>query len=100
MESLALLVAVILSIAVVGGPLSLFFSFLYERNNRKSFNRNNLRTRLYLSLAILLAAPAVLVGIRLLALEIALGGKFFGALGVLTGSISIYRVFRKSIPSS
>ncbi len=99
MESLALLVAIILSVAIVGGPLSLLFAFLYQRNSRKFFNRSVFKTRLFLILTILFAVPAILVGIRLLTLNIAFGGKFFGGLGVLTGASSLYKVFESKFRS-
>jgi hypothetical protein len=99
MESLALLVAIILSVAIVGGPLSLLFAFLYQRNSRKFFNRSVFKTRLFLILTILFAVPAILVGIRLLTLDIAFGGKFFGGLGVLTGASSLYKVFESKFRS-
>ena len=93
MESLALLVAIILSFAIVGGPLSLLFASLYQRDSRRFFNRSVFKTRLFLFLAILFAVPAILVGIRLLTLDIAFGGKVFGGLGVLTGATSLYKIF-------
>ena len=99
MESLALLVAIILSVAIVGGPLSLLFAFLYQRNSRKFFNRSVFKTRIFLILTILFAVPAILVGIRLLTLDIAFGGKFFGGLGVLTGASSLYKVFESKFRS-
>ncbi len=99
MESLALLVAIILSVAIVGGPLSLLFAFLYQRNSRKFFNRSVFKTRLFLILTILFAVPAIFVGIRLLTLDIAFGGKFFGGLGVLTGASSLYKVFESKFRS-
>ena len=99
MESLALLVAIILSVAIVGGPLSLLFAFLYQRNSRKFFNRSVFKTRIFLILTILFAVPAILVGIRLLTLNIAFGGKFFGGLGVLTGASSLYKIFESKFRS-
>ncbi len=94
MESLALLAAFIISVAVIGGPLSLLFSWLRSRNKRKHLHTHRTAQRIYAALIIAFGLPALVVGIRLITLDIALGGKFFGALGVVTSATALIRLFR------
>ena len=94
MESLALLAAIIISIAVIGGPLSLVFSLLRTKNRRKHLQLHRTVQRIYAVLIILFGLPALDVGVRLITLDIAIGGKVFGFFGVLTSSIALVQLSR------
>ena len=94
MESLALLAAAIIAIAVIGGPLSLIFSWLRSKNRRKHLQIHRKAQNLFAALIILFGLPALVVGIRLITLDIAIGGKIFGFFGVLTSSIALAQLFR------
>ena len=94
MESLALLAAAIIAIAVIGGPLSLIFSWLRTKNRRKHLQIHRTAQRIYALLIILFGLPALVVGIRLMTLDIAMGGKIFGFFGVLTSAIAFVQLFR------
>ena len=94
MESLALLAAAIIAIAVIGGPLSLIFSWLRTKNRRKHLQIHRTAQRIYALLIIIFGLPALVVGIRLMTLDIAMGGKIFGFFGVLTSSIALVQLFR------
>jgi len=94
MESLALLAAAIIAIAVIGGPLSLIFSWLRNKNRRKHLQIHHTAQRIYALLIIIFGLPALVVGIRLMTLDIAMGGKIFGFFGVLTSSIALVQLFR------
>jgi hypothetical protein len=94
MESLALLAAAIIAIAVIGGPLSLIFSWLRSKNRRKHLQIHHKAQNVFAALIILFGLPALVVGIRLITLDIAIGGKIFGFFGVLTSSIALAQLFR------
>lgn len=94
MESLALLVTVIISIALLGGPLSLLFSFLYKRRSPSHLRKKKMQQSIYRWLAIILALPAILVGLRLITLDLGLGGVLIGLVGALTGGLAIYRTLK------
>ena len=94
MESLALLAAAIIAIAVMGGPLSLIFSWLRTKNRRKHLQIHRKAQNVFAALIILFGLPALVVGIRLITLDIAIGGKIFGFFGVLTSSIALAQLFR------
>jgi hypothetical protein len=94
MESLALLAAAIIAIAVIGGPLSLIFSWLRSKNRRKHLQIHRKAQNVFAALIILFGLPAFVVGIRLITLDIAIGGKIFGFFGVLTSSIALAQLFR------
>ena len=94
MESLALLAAAIIAIAVIGGPLSLIFSWLRSKNRRKHLQIHRKAQNVFAALIILFGLPALVVGIRLITLDIAIGGKIFGFFGVLTSSIALAQLFR------
>ena len=94
MESLALLAAAIIAIAVIGGPLSLIFSWLRTKNRRKHLQIHRRAQNMYAALIVLFGLPALLVGIRLITLDIAIGGKIFGFFGVLTSSLALVQLFR------
>lgn len=94
MESLALLVAVIVSIALVGGPFSLLLANLRKRNKRAHLKPHSMALRLYAVFVMVFGIPAVLVGGRLITLDIGLGGKLFGLIGVVTGVMALTRLYK------
>ena len=85
MESLALLATVIISLTVLGGPISLAITFLPQR---------------LLPLAVikiwsfLFAAIAILVGIMLIVNVNSIGAVITGLIGITTALFAIYRVIR------
>ncbi|MEY3156403.1 MAG: hypothetical protein RL257_423 [Actinomycetota bacterium] len=95
MESLALLAALIVSIASIGGPASLFFVYLYRRYRRAHLRPSVLVSRTYTFLILLLAIPAILVGLRLLTLNLSVGGSIIGLFGITTGSMALFKLFGK-----
>ena len=94
MESLALLASLILAIAVIGGPLSLLFAILRGRNKRSNLQSHTVAQRVYAILILTFGLPALVVGLRLTTLDIAMGGKFFGLIGVATSFWALLRLFR------
>ncbi|MFM1967223.1 MAG: hypothetical protein RL590_80 [Actinomycetota bacterium] len=95
MESLALLAAFIVAIAVIGGPASLFFVYLLRRYRRAHLRPSIYVSRIYTFLILILAIPAILVGIRLLTLTLGIGGSLIGLFGIATGSLALFKLFRK-----
>lgn len=95
MESLALLAALIVAIASIGGPASLFFVYLLRRYRRAHLRPSILVSRTYTFLILILAIPAILVGIRLLTLTLGIGGSLIGLFGITTGSLALFKLFRK-----
>ena len=95
MESLALLAALIVSIASIGGPTSLFLVYLYRRYKRAHLRPRVLISRIYTFSILILAIPAILVGMRLLTLTLGIGGSMIGLVGVITGSWAIFKLFSK-----
>ncbi len=81
MESLALIAAVIVALAAMGGPLALLLSFLPMRWTRV--------------VAIILGSIAALDGARLVWLQVSIGATLMGALGVLTGGVALWRCLRR-----
>jgi succinate dehydrogenase hydrophobic anchor subunit len=94
MESLALLAAAIVAVAVIGGPLSLFFSWLRTKNRRKHLQLHRRAQNIYAALILLFGLPALVVGIRLITLDLAIGGKIFGFIGALTSLIALIQLIR------
>ncbi len=95
MESLALLAALIVSIASIGGPASLFLVYLYRRYRRAHLRPSVLISRIYTFLILILAIPAILVGMRLLTLNLGIGGLIIGLFGITTGSLALFKLFGK-----
>ncbi|NCX03935.1 MAG: phosphatase [Betaproteobacteria bacterium] len=95
MESLALLAAFIVAIAVIGGPASLFFVYLLRRYRRAHLRPSISVSRIYIFLILIFAVPAILVGMRLLTLNLGVGGSVIGLIGVVTGSWAIFKLTRK-----
>ena len=94
MESLALLAAIIILISVIGGPLSFLFAWLLEKKKASASQHSISLLRIYTALVILFGLPALVVGVRLITLDIALGGKVFGVFGVATSSAALFKLFR------
>lgn len=84
-ESLALMVALIVALAVMGGPLSLLLSFLPMRWTRV--------------LAILLGGIAVLDGGRMVWLQVSTGATLMGFVGIATGGLALWRCLRRRPPA-
>ncbi len=95
MESLALLAALIVSIASIGGPASLFFVYLYRRYRRAHLRPRVLISRIYTFLILILAIPAILVGMRLLTLNLGIGGSIIGLFGISSGALARFKLFGK-----
>jgi len=85
MKSLALLAVFILTLTVVGGPISLLLTFIPQR---------------LLPLAVIkitsffLALIAIVVGAMLIINVNSIGAMILGLIGVVTGVIAIYRVVK------
>jgi hypothetical protein len=85
MESLALLATVIISLTVLGGPISLLLTFVPQRL---------LPLAVIKIWAFLFAAIAILVGIMLIINVNAIGAVITGLIGISTALFAIYRVIR------
>jgi len=85
MESLALLATVIISLTVLGGPISLAITFLPQRL---------LPLAVIKIWAFLFAAIAILVGIMLIVNVNSIGAVITGLIGITTALFAIYRVIR------
>jgi hypothetical protein len=85
MESLALLATVIISLTVLGGPISLLLTFVPQRL---------LPLAVIKIWAFLFAAIAILVGIMLIVNVNSIGAVITGLIGISTALFAIYRVIR------
>jgi hypothetical protein len=85
MESLALLATVIISLTVLGGPISLLLTFVPQRL---------LPLAVIKIWAFLFAAIAILVGIMLIINVNSIGAFITGLIGITTALFAIYRVIR------
>lgn len=85
MESLALLATVIISLTVLGGPISLAITFLPQRL---------LPLAVIKIWAFLFAAIAILVGIMLIVNVNSIGAVITGLIGITTALFAIYRVIK------
>ena len=94
MESLALLVSLIVSVAFIGGPFSLLLVVLRKRSKRSNRKPNTLALRIYAVFVLVFAIPAVLVGGRLITLDIGMGGRLFGLIGIITGVLALVRLYK------
>jgi len=85
MESLAILAVFLISLTVLGGPISLVLTFLPKR---------------LLSLVVIkiltcaIALLAIVVGIMLILNVGSIGALIMGVIGIATGIIAIYRVIK------
>jgi hypothetical protein len=86
MESLALLAALIISLTVIGGPLSVALTFLPQR----------LLPLVVIKLfAFLIALIAIIIGVMLIVNVDSIGARLMGSFGAICGFFAIYRVIRK-----
>lgn len=85
MESLALLATVIISLTVLGGPISLLLTFIPQRL---------LPLAVIKVLAFVFALVAILVGIFLVINVNSLGALIMGVIGITTAVFAIYRVIK------
>jgi len=86
MESLALLAALIVALSVLGGPLAL----LLARNLKSEPKPSYIRA----VIASFVAIPAFFTGLNLVLIDIGIGGRIVGLVGVLCGALTIYKIAR------
>ena len=85
MESLAILAVFLISLTVLGGPISLLLTFIPQRL---------LPLAVIKVLAFVFASVAILVGIFLVININSLGALIMGVVGIANGIIAIYRVIK------
>ena len=85
MESLALLAVFLISLTVLGGPISLAITFLPQRL---------LPLAVIKIWAFVIAAIAIFVGIMLIVNVNSIGAVITGLIGITTALFAIYRVIR------
>jgi len=85
LESLALLATLIISLTVLGGPISLALTFLPKRL---------LPLAVIKILASLIAVIAIFFGISLIVSVNSIGARIMGSFGVITAATAIYRIIK------
>ena len=85
MESLALLATLIISLTVLGGPISLLLTFIPQRL---------LPLAVIKIWAFVFAAIAILVGVMLIINVNSIGAFITGLIGITTAVFAIYRVIK------
>ena len=85
MESLALLAVFLISLTVLGGPISLLLTFIPQRL---------LPLAVIKIWAFVFASVAILVGIMLILNVNSIGAFITGLIGITTALFAIYRVIR------
>ena len=85
MESLALLATVIISLTVLGGPISLLLTFVPQRL---------LPLAVIKIWAFIFALVAIFVGIMLIINVNSIGAVIAGLIGITTAVFAIYRVIK------
>ena len=85
MESLALLAVLLISLTVLGGPISLLLTFIPQRL---------LPLAVIKIWAFLFASVAILVGIMLIINVNSIGAFITGLIGISTAISAIYRVIK------
>ena len=85
MESLAILAVFLISLTVLGGPISLLLTFIPQRL---------LPLAVIKIWAFLFAAIAILVGIMLIVNVNSIGAFITGLIGIATAVFAIYRVIK------
>jgi len=85
MESLALLATVVISLTVIGGPISLLLTFIPQRL---------LPLAVIKIWAFVFALVAILVGIMLMINVNSIGAMIMGVIGITTAVFAIYRVIK------
>ena len=85
MESLAILAVFLISLTVLGGPISLLLTFVPQRL---------LPLAVIKIWAFLFAVIAILVGIMLIVNVNSIGASITGLIGITTAVFAIYRVIK------
>ena len=85
MESLAILAVFLISLTVLGGPISLLLTFVPQRL---------LPLAVIKIWAFLFAAIAILVGVMLIVNVNSIGALITGLIGITTAVFAIYRVIK------
>ena len=85
MESLALLAALIVSLTVLGGPISLALTFLPQRL---------LPLAIIKLLALVIALIAIFIGVMLIINVNSIGSRVIAIFGITTAVIAIYRIIK------
>jgi hypothetical protein len=85
LESLAILAVLLISLTVLGGPISLALTFLPQRL---------LPLAVIKILATAIALLAIVVGIMLIINVNSIGALIIGLIGITTGVFAIYRVIK------
>ena len=85
MESLAILAVLLISLTVLGGPISLLLTFIPQRL---------LPLAVIKILAFVFASVAILVGIMLVINVNSIGAMIMGVIGIATAVFAIYRVIK------
>jgi len=85
LESLAILAVLLISLTVLGGPISLLLTFIPQRL---------LPLAVIKILAFVFALVAILVGIMLVINVNSIGAMIIGVLGIATAVFAIYRVIK------
>ena len=85
MESLAILAVFLISLTVLGGPISLLLTFIPQRL---------LPLAVIKVLAFVFASVAILVGIMLMINVNSIGAMIMGVIGITTAVFAIYRVIK------
>ncbi len=85
MESLAILAVFLISLTVLGGPISLLLTFIPQQL---------LPLAVIKILAFVFASVAILVGIMLMINVNSIGAMIMGVIGITTAVFAIYRVIK------
>jgi len=85
MESLALLATLIVSLTVLGGPISLALTFLPQRL---------LPLAIIKLLALVVALIAIFIGVMLIINVNSIGARFIAIFGITTAVTAIYRIIK------
>ena len=85
MESLAILAVLLISLTVLGGPISLLLTYIPQRL---------LPLAVIKIWAFIFAAVAILVGIMLIINVKSIGAMIMGVLGITTAVFATYRVIK------
>ena len=85
MESLAILAVLLISLTVLGGPISLLLTFIPQRL---------LPLAVIKIWAFVFASVAILVGIMLIINVNSIGAMIMGIIGIATAVFAIYRVIK------
>ena len=86
MESLALLAALIISLTVIGGPLSVALTYLPQRL---------LPLAVIKVIAFMIALISIFIGGMLITNVDSIGARIMGSFGAIFGIFAIYRVVMK-----